>query len=114
MKRVLAGVSAALLLASAAKAGPVQSYGNYRETTVAMTGAYVQVWTGASSPNKLVLADNAGTGCSWSLNATPIANEGVPFSIAGGPGSYVFDAPVPTNPIYAKCPGGAVLTVVTS
>lgn len=115
MRKLLLGLTALVAMnATGVSAADVQASATYTETTVAMTGGWVKVWGGSGSPGKIILSDRAGVGCAWSLNSSPTANEGVAISGSGAPGSYVFDAPVPTNPVYVQCPSGATLTLVIS
>lgn len=85
----------------------------YVQSPVPMDGTWKKVRDGSSRHAMVILADNAGAGMSWSVNGAPATDEGVPFSLSGGPGQYEFTAPCLTNDLYVKGPSGSVLTLVT-
>lgn len=81
-------------------------------TPVPLTGGWDAVLASSPARHVAILADAVGVGLLWSTNAAPAAGEGVPFSLAGAPGSYEFKAPTAANALYVKGPAGSVCTVV--
>lgn len=110
--------SAVLTVQGIAGATPqpvVRNSASYTESTVAVTSG---TWTAAVAANssrvKLILGDATGLGCSFSLaSGTPASGEGMPFSLAGTPGSYPLDDPTPTNNVQVKCASSGTITVLT-
>ena len=87
----------------------------YTEKTVTVAaGSWTLLSAANPSRRKLVLGDATGLSALWArTDAAPTtAGEGIPFSGASSPGSWVFDTPVPTGAIYGKCATAGVLTVV--
>lgn len=91
------------------------STASYTETTVAVTGGTWRLLAAASATRKkLIVGDRAGLTCSWSLIASPVSNEGFPFSSSGVGGSWVFDDPISVDNIYVVCSSSGTLTLAGS
>ena len=117
--RLLAALGAALAFGSVATAAPIQSNAPYSKVRVAMAANTWQMLSEFSGlREKLIVGDVVGLKCAWTILAIdqPVsalpADDGIPWSGTGTPGSYVFDGPVPTDAIYGRCATAGSLTVL--
>ena len=96
--------------------GVAPSFAQYYEKTVTVTAnAWVPIYgPSVNQVSKIIIGDTVGLGCYFSLKSNPIINEGIPFSVVGAPGSYVFDNPIPTNLISVYCSNSGTITVASA